>query len=596
MMVRTETQWHRLLHVLRDILFFVYLAPVLVFSQENSRITDVRFHGLTTISQKEARQIILSKMPAFVILDSLRSYFTPLLEQYQRLGFYYSRIDSVVIIPESNQQGKTVDAWLSEGQPTFIDSIGFSSMQLFSRYEALSLFETQQHSVLVDKILEGDIHTLITEYAERGYPFASVTVGAITSRRHADEERDGLTVILKIVEGPRVIIDRVDVVGNTITRYDVILRESHISFGDIYRSSEMEAIRKRLLRLGFFSSVDEPEIIMTERGGGLKLRVTEAAMNTFDGIIGYLPPSQGNDRGMFTGMANVLLKNIFGTGRRLGARWQHESTSTQELQLQYFEPWIAGLPLNIGLGFFQRQQDTTYVQRTYDVRAEVKAFDNLTLSGLLSFDQVIPSASGTGSLLPKSTSMSTGIEIRYDTRDEPVAPNRGYLYRSDVRVGQKTINSAINGEEERSSLQRYSLDFEWYLPTFSRQVLASSVHARELRSGAITEPDMFRFGGAWTLRGYRENQFLGSRIVWGSLEYRLSVGRRSFAYAFTDVGYYLYPGDPERSLPETQASKIGYGIGFQLETGLGIVRVSYALGEGDTFTTGKIHFGIINDF
>jgi outer membrane protein insertion porin family len=583
-------------HSGRHILHIMCLVPVVMFSQQHSRITDVRFHGLTSIPATEARQILLSGLRTSSIPDSLRSGFDPLLIRYQQLGFYSARIDSIEIVGGAERSDNTLDVWVNEGSRAMVDSIVFHSMRLFSVYEVLPFFETQRGSVLIDKNLEKDIHSLITQYSNHGYPFVSVTVGSIVSRPCPGSEDDCLTLSLDIVEGPRVTIDRVDISGNNLTRPDVILRESRISIGDIYRLDDVEKARLRLLRLGFFSSVDDPDIVMSESGSGLKLRVTETAMNTFDGVIGYLPPVQGNDHGTFTGMVNVLLKNMFGTGRRLGARWQHDNVSTQELQFQYLEPWIAGLPVNVGLGFFQRQQDTTYVQRTYDARTEVTAFDNLTLSALFSFDQVIPSATMSGFFVTGSTSVSTGIEIRYDMRDDPAAPTRGYLYRSDVRVGRKTVASQSAGVEERSSLQRYTLDVEWYLSTFSRQVLASSIHARELRSGAIREPDMFRFGGARTLRGYRENQFLGSRIVWGSLEYRLSVGRRSFGYLFTDLGYYLYPGDPELQLPENQASKTGYGLGFQLETGLGILRVSYALGAGDTFTTGKIHFGIINDF
>jgi len=40
----------------------------------------------------------------------------------------------------------------------------------------------------------------------------------------------------------------------------------------------------------------------------------------------------------------------------------------------------------------------------------------------------------------------------------------------------------------------------------------------------------------------------------------------------------------------------GFGLGLNLETGLGVLRVSYALGKGDTFSDGKIHFGILNEF
>jgi hypothetical protein len=40
----------------------------------------------------------------------------------------------------------------------------------------------------------------------------------------------------------------------------------------------------------------------------------------------------------------------------------------------------------------------------------------------------------------------------------------------------------------------------------------------------------------------------------------------------------------------------GYGVGIRFETPLGIMGVDYGFGRGDSFSTGKIHFGIINSF
>jgi outer membrane protein insertion porin family len=34
----------------------------------------------------------------------------------------------------------------------------------------------------------------------------------------------------------------------------------------------------------------------------------------------------------------------------------------------------------------------------------------------------------------------------------------------------------------------------------------------------------------------------------------------------------------------------------RIETGLGIMGVSFALGKGDTFGTAKIHVGLVNEF
>jgi outer membrane protein insertion porin family len=137
---------------------------------------------------------------------------------------------------------------------------------------------------------------------------------------------------------------------------------------------------------------------------------------------------------------------------------------------------------------------------------------------------------------------------------------------------------------------------DFFQSTFAHQVAAIGLHGRELQSGQLEESEMFRFGGAKTLRGYRENQFLGSRVAWSNFEYRFLLARRSFFYGFVDAGYYSRPADDVRRIAKSEAFKCGYGVGVQLETGLGNLGVSFALGQGDSFTEGKVHVGIINEF
>ena len=40
----------------------------------------------------------------------------------------------------------------------------------------------------------------------------------------------------------------------------------------------------------------------------------------------------------------------------------------------------------------------------------------------------------------------------------------------------------------------------------------------------------------------------------------------------------------------------GYGLGIRFDTPLGIMGVDYGLGKGDSFSEGKIHFGITSQF
>ena len=105
--------------------------------------------------------------------------------------------------------------------------------------------------------------------------------------------------------------------------------------------------------------------------------------------------------------------------------------------------------------------------------------------------------------------------------------------------------------------------------------------------------DQFRFGGARTLRGYRENQFNGSKVAWANLEYRYLLARRSRVFVFLDSGYYWRRLDSGESV---EGYKLGYGFGLRIETGLGIISVDYGLGEGDGILAGKVHVGLINQF
>ncbi len=194
--------------------------------------------------------------------------------------------------------------------------------------------------------------------------------------------------------------------------------------------------------------------------------------------------------------------------------------------------------------------------------------------------------------MTSGSTTSIGADLQFDSRDDLYSPTAGVRYRTDYQYGRKRSAGPIAD----AAVQHLGLDLEVYLSTFRRQVLAFGAHGRALEGGNIEVADMYRFGGTTTLRGYRENQFLGSRIGWTNTEYRFLLGRRSFFFGFLDTGYYFRPGDATTAAPPSEGFRYGYGIGIRLETSLGNMGVSFALGQGDSFANGKIHFGLINEF
>jgi outer membrane protein insertion porin family len=198
--------------------------------------------------------------------------------------------------------------------------------------------------------------------------------------------------------------------------------------------------------------------------------------------------------------------------------------------------------------------------------------------------------------LSESQGTSVGLTITYDTRNDPVTPISGLYYKTEYDLGRKDVYASALFPSSSNSTQRILMDLNYYLEPMLSQVIATALHIQDFRSNLIELGDLFRLGGAGTLRGYREGQFLGSRLVWSNLEYRFMVARRSFFYGFLDAGYIVTPNEPLAGLQGSEQTKLGYGVGIRMDTNLGLIGVSIGFGEGDTFSTAKLHIQLINAF
>ncbi len=559
---------------------------------------EIRIVGNTVFSTREILGWLSTKPSSPLIGAVIARDLALITDNYRREGY----LDATALASEQVVPGDTARADLSivvhEARRSVVGSVHVSGARRMTEEEILRSFDLRRGDPLRKEVLEEDIDALISRYEKLGYPFARCTVAGISSRPGA--ESDSLDLALEVDEGRPLTIDEIRVQGNKETRTSVVVRETRIALGEQYNPAKVGAVRERLNRLNIFSSVSEPELYMHGEKGGLLLNVREGSTNTFDGVIGYIPAGTGGQGGYLTGLASVAMRNLFGTGRKLSFHWQREDRFSQEIGVRYMEPWVLDFPVNLGGGFLQRQQDSTYVRRVTDAKAELMLTDELSVSLLFSAENVIPSLDTTVTSVFRSTTTTFGGEISYDSRDDIYSPVSGVRYVTDYSFGRKRLSDVPVAAGAvgplNASVQRIGIDLELYLSTAQRQVFAFGVHGRETESAQMDVSEMYRYGGANTLRGYRENQFLGSRIAWTNTEYRFLLARRSFFFGFFDTGYYFRPPDDLRAIPQAQAFKYGYGFGIRLDTSLGNLGVSFALGQGDSIGSGKIHFGIINEF
>ena len=588
-----------MIHLAKYSIIFLFIISSISFSQ---KLSSFEINGNTIFDDQQYFQwsgIRLDQNIFPGVLDSVKSR---IVRNVITMGYYDIKfISSELSVAEDSATFQIV-LNIEEGNPVIIDKIIFTGIDSTVNQSLIDEFGFLKGQVFNKEEIEYNIEQLLIEFENTGHPFAKVIINSVDVFVNSINDENLASLYLKIESGKENRIDKIDIRGNTSTKDYVIIRELRFETGQPYMQKQIEEFPQRLNRLRYFEPIAIPQFYINSKNEGvLLIEVKEKNTNNFDGIIGYIPPGKNESSGYVTGLINISLRNLFGTGRAAAIKWNKYNRNSQELDLKYLEPWFLGFPVNINLSLYQRVQDTTYVQRKLEGALEYLATEDISGSVSIASETVVP----TVRTIPvftvyNSSYITTGVNLKIDTRDDPYAPTKGILFNNSYSLSKKTINGPVEylspNLETSINLQRFSVSFNFFYEIFSRQIIAIGVNGRELKGPSFENSDLYRLGGTNSLRGYREEQFLGSRIFWSNLEYRALFTRRSYGFIFFDTGYYLRPEDGEKNIPKSEDFLYGYGIGLNLETGLGVLSVSYALGRGDTFSDGKIHFGILNEF
>ena len=194
--------------------------------------------------------------------------------------------------------------------------------------------------------VDGSVNAITRELARQGYAFSDV-------RPHGqrDEAAHQIAVAFTVDDGPKVYIERIDVVGNTRTRDYVIRREFDIGEGDPYNHSMVEQGERRLNRLGYFKKVH-----ISTRPGTSPDRVI-VTVEVEDQPTGSVSLSGG-----YSTTAGFLAEVAFTETNFLG-RGQYVKLSASEGQysrgwgVSFTEPYFLDQRLAAGIDIYHKEQN-----------------------------------------------------------------------------------------------------------------------------------------------------------------------------------------------------------------------------------------------
>ena len=184
--------------------------------------------------------------------------------------------------------------------------------------------------------------------------------------------------------------------------------------------------------------------------------------------------------------------------------------------------------------------------------------------------------------------------IGFDGRNSASNPTAGLRLFVDSRRGKKTYPLPGDTTEVRVDRTRWNLGGEGY-QRFGGQwlgVLKTAFDYLDTPEDSIPRWDLFAVGGANSLRGYREEQFLTKGSWLMQSEWRWLQGDRGSAvYLFADGGF--ISSSTGRSFSDIFTTFLyGVGVGVRQAHKLGILVVEYGVPRGESPLDGRIHLRI----
>jgi outer membrane protein insertion porin family len=339
-------------------------------------VRDIKFVGNNAVSDGRLRGLMQTTTMNFLSWlkstdvydpDRLASDEEAIRRYYMKNGYADFRIVNTDVVYQANPPGYVITITVDEGPQYHVSSVSVVSNIPKVDGPALAGFVSLKQGDVYDATsVDKSVDAITRDVARQGYAFSE-------ARPHGDRDTVNHTIALQfsVDNGPKVYIERIDIVGNTRTRDYVIRREFDIGEGDPYNHVLIERAERRLNSLGYFkkvhisnrpgSSPDRVIVIVEvedQPTGSISL---SGGYSTTQGFLAELAYTETNflgrgqyvrlsvSDGQYTQGWKASFTEPYFLGQRLAAGFDVYHQVNNQNQYALYQNWTTGATLRLGV-------------------------------------------------------------------------------------------------------------------------------------------------------------------------------------------------------------------------------------------------------
>ncbi|UCD94627.1 MAG: BamA/TamA family outer membrane protein, partial [Candidatus Zixiibacteriota bacterium] len=326
----------------------------------------------------------------------------------------------------------------------------------------------------------------------------------------------------------------------------------------------------------------------------IRYDLAERRQFSIEGAGGYIPQNDG----YFMWFLDLKGRNIFGRGQKAGLLADRRERNKSVFNVYYGQPTFL-----LGRGeTLVRIGTRDYRDRFYEfgaaLRHEMELNESISLRSRLGWKNVEPADTAARSFQVYDVSVGIRGGSVEAYKGAPVGFSLDWqISYSGRRYGRKenvaNIARAVYNDTRNELNARFGVPIQSFISGYA------GLEVKDIQSSEKPLPvsEMFFIGGVGSLRGYRNDQFSGQRVMLSTYELRFFVSHRDYLYPFVNGAYFeRYESGIDGGVSKLDDFKWGYGFGLRLSSAQRQLGIEFSWGEGANLEEPRLHITLGSQF
>lgn len=336
----------------------------------------------------------------------------------------------------------------------------------------------------------------------------------------------------------------------------------------IINRQKLKEISKASNTIPFIKEIKPPEILFTKDSTLLYLYFNKKQNNSFDGNIGFTSEEDGSI--LFNGNVDLSLHNIIDTGEKIELFWNSIREEQQEFKISFENPYLFNTKFSPQISFSIYKQDSSFVNTKFDSKLFYSINPKTKLALTYNTEASENIKTNLNSNIESFDNNFLGFQLQYRI------PKNDFFLNSKFNLEINPTFGKRNNKDKNETVNQFKIEtsLSYILDLNSRSSISFKNKIGYLNSDTFINNELFRIGGANTIRGFNEQSIITNDYNFFNIEFRYLTSEKTFFYTITDLG---------RIKLDSKSKKLmGLGLGYLFTTNKTRVNISLAKGNQNT--------------